>query len=67
MYLIAEYKASHCCKIEAAMQRCSVKKVFLKILQNSQENPHVFDYFSRGLIFINRSLTSFNSGKYLQI
>ena len=25
-------------KLEAAVQRCSVKKVFLKILQNSQES-----------------------------
>ena len=29
----------NCCKIEAVIQRCSVKKVFLKILQNLQENP----------------------------
>ena len=32
------YKASNC-KIEAVIQKCSAKKVFLKILQNSQENP----------------------------
>ena len=38
LYTIAKYKASNCCKIEALMQRCSVKKEFLKILQNSPEN-----------------------------
>ena len=26
---------------EAVVQRCSVKKVFLKILQNSQGNKHL--------------------------
>ena len=41
LYIIAKYKASNCCKIEAAIRRCSVEKVFLKILQNSQENPCV--------------------------
>ena len=39
LYIIAKYKASNCCKIEAVIQRCSVKKAFLKILQNLQENP----------------------------
>ena len=39
LYIIAKYKASNCCKIEAAIQRYSVKSVFLKILENSQENP----------------------------
>ena len=39
LYIIAKYKASSCCKKEAVIQRCSVKNVFLKILQNSQENP----------------------------
>ena len=38
-YIVAKYKASNCCKIEAVIQKCSVKKMFLKILQNSQENP----------------------------
>ena len=38
-YIITKYKASSCCKIEAFLQKCSVKKGFLKILQNSQENP----------------------------
>ena len=32
-YIIAKYKASNCCKIEAVTQRCS-KKDILKILQN---------------------------------
>ena len=39
LYIIAKYEASNCCKIEATIQRCSVKKVFLKIFQNSQKNP----------------------------
>ena len=38
LYIIAKYRTSNCCKIEAVIQRCSVK-VFLKILQNSEENP----------------------------
>ena len=38
-YIIANYKACNYCKIEAAIQRCSVEKVLLKVLQNSQENP----------------------------
>ena len=29
------------CDIEAAVWRCSVEKLFLNILQNSQENPCV--------------------------
>ena len=32
LYIIAKYRASNCCKIEAVIQRCSVK-VFLKILK----------------------------------
>ena len=39
LYVIANYKVSNCCKIEAVIQRWSVKKVFLKILQNAPENP----------------------------
>ena len=39
LYIIAKYKASNCCKIETVIQRCSVKKVFFKILQNLLENP----------------------------
>ena len=39
LYIIAKYKASNCCKIEEVIQRCSVKKMLLKILQNLQENP----------------------------
>ena len=35
--LIAKYQASSYYKI--AIERCSVKKMFIKILQNSQENP----------------------------
>ena len=38
LYIIAKYKASNCCKIEEVIQKRSVKKVFLKILQNSKEN-----------------------------
>ena len=34
-----KYKARNYCKIEAVIQRFSVKKVFFKILQNSQGNP----------------------------
>ena len=32
LHIITMYKASNCCKIEAVIQKCSVKKVFLKIL-----------------------------------
>ena len=32
------------CILEAAVQRCSVKKVFLEILQNSQENTRARVY-----------------------
>ena len=39
MTFTAQYKGSNCCKIVAAIQRCSVKKLFLKVLQSSQENP----------------------------
>ena len=38
LYILAKYKVSNFCKTEAAIQRCSVKKMLLKILQNSQEN-----------------------------
>ena len=38
LYQIAKYKASNCCKIEGGIERCSVKKVYLKIFLNSQEN-----------------------------
>ena len=41
LYIIAKYKASSCCKIELVIKGCSVKKVLLKILQNSQEIPGV--------------------------
>ena len=33
-------------KVETVAQRCSVKKVFLKILQNSQENAYARVSFS---------------------
>ena len=33
-------------KVETVVQRCSVKKVFLKILQNSQENAYAGVSFS---------------------
>ena len=36
-YIIAKYKTSNCCKMKAVIQRCSVKKMFLKILENSQK------------------------------
>ena len=36
--IIAKYKAN-CCKIDAIIQRRSVKKLFLKILQSSQKKP----------------------------
>ena len=38
LYINGKYKTSCCCKIEAVIQRCSVKMVFLKTLQNSQKN-----------------------------
>ena len=38
LYVISKYKASNCCQIEAVIQWCSIKNVFLKTLQNSQEN-----------------------------
>ena len=42
LHIIAKYKASNCCKMEAVIQRYSLKKMFLKILENSQEiNPCV--------------------------
>ena len=34
-YINATYQPSNCCKIEAAIQGCSIKKVFLKILQKN--------------------------------
>ena len=37
-YLTASNKALYLIFTEAVVQRCSVKKVFLKISQNSQEN-----------------------------
>ena len=37
LYIIAKFKTSNCCKIKADIQRCSVKKVFLKALENPQE------------------------------
>ena len=39
LHIIAKYKASNCCKMEAVIQRYSLKKMFLKILENSRENP----------------------------
>ena len=36
-YIIAKYNTSNSCKMEAVIQSCSVKKILLKILQNSQE------------------------------
>ena len=30
LYITAKYKAGNCCKIEAGIQTCSAKKVFLK-------------------------------------
>ena len=38
VFLIAEIPHSTVLITEAVIQRCSVKKVFLKILKNSQEN-----------------------------
>ena len=35
LYITAKYKPS----IEAVTSRCSIQKVFLKMLRNSQENP----------------------------
>ena len=35
LYINATYQPSSCCKIEAANQRCSIKKVFLKILRKT--------------------------------
>ena len=45
LYKTAKYKASNCCKKEAVIQKCSVKEKFLKILQNSKENPCVSVFF----------------------
>ena len=39
LYIITKYKASSCCKIEAVIQKGSVKNGFLKILQNSKKSP----------------------------
>ena len=38
-YIISKVLSQQLFKIEAIIQRSSVKKVYLKILQNSQENP----------------------------
>ena len=35
LYIIAKYEASNCCKVEAVIQRCSVKRRFLKNLVKS--------------------------------
>ena len=32
LYIIEKYKASNCCRTEAVIQRCSINKLFLKIL-----------------------------------
>ena len=40
LYIIAKYKVSSYCKIEAFIHRCSVKRELLNILQNSQESPN---------------------------
>ena len=45
LYIIPEDKARNCCKIEAVIQSCSVKTVFLKIVQISRENPSARDSF----------------------
>ena len=45
LFMIEKYKASNCCKIESVTQRRSVKKVLLKILQDSRENPCARAYF----------------------
>ena len=39
LHIIAKCKARNCYKIEAAFQRYSLKKMILKVLKNSQENP----------------------------
>ena len=39
LYIIAKYKPRNCWKIEAVIQMFSVNKMFLKMLQNSQEHP----------------------------
>ena len=41
--------ACHCTSEEAVVRRCSAKKVFLKILQNSQENTCARASFSSAL------------------
>ena len=38
LYIIAKYKASSWCEVEAVIQGCSVKSAFLKILQNFPMN-----------------------------
>ena len=38
LHIIAKYKASKCCKIEVIIRSGYVKKVLLKILQNSHES-----------------------------
>ena len=39
LYIIAKYRASNCFKIEAAIQRCSVKKGVLKNLAKFTGKP----------------------------
>ena len=39
LYINAKYKASYCFKIKAVIQRCSVKKLLLKILQIHKNTP----------------------------
>ena len=39
LYIIAKYEASNCCKIEAVIQRCPVKKVVLKDLAKFTGKP----------------------------
>ena len=67
LYVIAKYKASNCCKIEGVIQRCSVKKVFLKILQNSQENPLCQSLFFNKVAAQKDTLTQMFSCEYCEI
>ena len=39
LYLLAKYKPIYSCKIQAVIQRCSAKKVFLNILQKFTRKP----------------------------
>ena len=45
LYLIAKCKLSNCCKIEAVIQRCSVRKVVLKNLANFTGKPQCQSLF----------------------